>query len=161
MSISLLTVLTDIWRLPALAKKRSKKSRQDDAISSPPIARRTPVVLSSREIIDRIRREALTRQLADIRRRAALTAIEDRRTFNPAGPRRSARSFNRAHHALKVKPVRGSRRLPTKVMFDAPKKVLVCVRRQRRKEVIFAKGKAGRGHARLSPRRNWYSDVSC
>ena len=99
-----------------------------------------------------------------VRVSSTLRAIEDRRTWHPEGEFRPARSFNKARHALVVKKSPASSsgrfRLPTRVMFDAPKKVLICVRRQRRKEVIFAKGKAGGGRRR-SPTRNWYSDVSC
>lgn len=144
-----------------MSKKRKKRS---DAISSTPtpIARRQPVGPTFDEVIARIRRDLVTRQLADLRRRAALTAIEDRRTYTPLGRRTSARSFNRAHHVLKVKPEpRQKWRVPTRVMFDAPKKVLVCVRRGRRREVLFAKRKTGAGARRRAPRRNWFSEISC
>lgn len=44
--------------------------------------------------------------------------------------------------------------------FKAPARVVVCVRRQQRKEVMFAKKKAGRGGQRR-PRFNWWSRVTC
>lgn len=44
--------------------------------------------------------------------------------------------------------------------FDDPNKVLVCVRRNSRKEVLHALGKAGRRGQR-KPRRNYLSNVKC
>lgn len=43
--------------------------------------------------------------------------------------------------------------------FEKPRGVLVCVRRQMRKEVILAKGKGGAKHRR--PRRGQWSHVQC
>lgn len=105
-----------------------------------------------------------------------LRTIEDRRTYHPEGPQRPARGFQRARHRLTLaQPARPPQRLnkdgfarlrslgdPTRarVVFDGAPDVLVCVRRQRRKEVLHALRKAGkRGQRR--PRRSWYSKVSC
>lgn len=49
---------------------------------------------------------------------------------------------------------------PSSVAFKAPSRVVLCVKRQQRKEVIHAIGKAGRSGQR-KPRRNQWSDVSC
>lgn len=45
------------------------------------------------------------------------------------------------------------------VAFAAPKRVLVCVRRKIRKEVILATGKGGGSHRK--PRRTEFSNVRC
>lgn len=92
-----------------------------------------------------------------------LRLIEDRRTFSFAGPHRSARSTSSAHHQLVVKkaPVSSHRgfSLSPHVAFHAPKKVLICVRRKTRREVLFAKNRYGGHHKK--PRRNFFSSVSC
>lgn len=44
-------------------------------------------------------------------------------------------------------------------VFQAPKRVAVCVRRQRRKEVLFARGKVGRGYRK--PKWNERSYMRC
>lgn len=50
--------------------------------------------------------------------------------------------------------------LPSIVAFSQPKRVLVCIRRSRRREVLHAKGVAGRRGLR-PPRRNYFSSISC
>lgn len=99
-----------------------------------------------------------------------LTLIEDRRTFHPLGPQRGAVSFSGAQHGLRLSDrevtdrFHGLRKFPSQtkavVAFDAPDDVLVCVRRRRRKEVLFAKRKTGRRGQRR-PRRNWFSQIHC
>lgn len=118
-----------------------------------------------------------------------LRAFEDRRTWHPDGPRRPARSFNKWNHRLTAKSLSRSmvgpygatnairvgtiargftRRARPKtatfnrssVAFQTPSKVLICVRRKQRKEVLFAKRKTGRGGQRR-PRFNYYSSISC
>lgn len=54
-------------------------------------------------------------------------------------------------------PVAG---VPARLQFSAPKKVVLCVKRKMRREVIFAKNKAG-GGPRKKPRRTMYSSFSC
>lgn len=93
-----------------------------------------------------------------------LPALEDRRTFHPEGPARPARSPRRPRHRLSVpKKYQYSLKksyVPHEVGFQDPQKVLVCVRRKRRREVLHALRKAGkRGQKR--PRRNFYSSISC
>lgn len=52
--------------------------------------------------------------------------------------------------------------VPTRVAFVEPMRVTICVRRQRRKEVLHAFKKAGRKPGSFQPRRlTEYSDVSC
>lgn len=54
----------------------------------------------------------------------------------------------------------GRSQVPSQLTFQAPADTVVCIRRRRRKEVLFAKNKAGkRGQKR--PRRTAWSDVKC
>jgi len=86
-----------------------------------------------------------------------LIEIEDRRAFSPSGPYRSARSMTRTHHDLVASPF-GRFSDAIGVGFSNPKKVLVCIRRKQRREVLLAKGRGGKN---ARPRRNYYSDVRC
>lgn len=135
-----------------MAKKKSKNTSSGATSSPQPVARRSLPDIN--KIIRQIQKNATAKILSD-----RLRQIEDRRRFDPAGPRRSAKSFNKAHHSLVVKKSPRAR-VPTHVSFHAPKKVLICVRRQRRKEIMHAFKRAGKGGHR-PPRRNWFSDVSC
>jgi len=52
--------------------------------------------------------------------------------------------------------------LSRRVGFQHPWQVIICVRRKRRREVMFAIGKAGSGQKRQRrPRRNEWSEVRC
>jgi len=112
-------------------------------------------------------RPSLPRPFAYPRSGLNLTILEDRRTFDPEQDFRPARGFRQPRHRLVVRPnthrAAGLQRplsLPSQISFRLPQNVLVCVRRQRRKEVLHAIGKAGRVGQR-SPRRNPYSEISC
>lgn len=101
-----------------------------------------------------------------------LILFEDRRRFHPSGIFAPAKTlhgslrFNlKDRHYATVKPSPFNsfpRRSQTKaaLAFHAPNRVLVCVRRRRRKEVLFAQRKTGRLGQRR-PRRNLYSSISC
>lgn len=88
-----------------------------------------------------------------------LTVIEDRRQFHPSPGRSPRLVTGAANHTLKAKTTRAFIP-PTQVMFDAPSKVLVCVRRKVRRGVLHALKKTGKGGMR-KPRRNFWSSVSC
>lgn len=80
-------------------------------------------------------------------------------------PVRPARLFSGVTATVGVadtpKKKRGARsRVPYQIAFNAPKETLVCVRRQRRKEVLFAKKKTGKGGQRKA-RWSSYSGVKC
>lgn len=115
------------------------------------------------------------------RRSSPLRLYEDRRQFHPQRDHAPARSFNRYQHQLRVPRSRkryvtretprnpdafaGLRNnftntVPHAIGFDRPDKVLICVRRQMRKEVLFAKRKTGRRGQRR-PRYGWYSKITC
>lgn len=105
-----------------------------------------------------------------------LSDVEDRRLFHFEGPNRPAllddgtlarvHVVDRPKNRNRVKP-RAFRFGPkiysqTKaiVAFEEPERVAVCVRRKARREVLFAKKRAGRGGMR-KPRRTWLSKISC
>lgn len=102
-----------------------------------------------------------------------LLNYEDRRRWHPMGDYAPARSFNRSQHRIIVgyqqprkRPQNSNRPMnirtyPTSsVAFHDPQKVLICVRRQARTEVLHALRKTGKTGQR-KPRRNWYSNISC
>lgn len=104
-----------------------------------------------------------------------LVQVEDRRLFHFDGPDAHPLESDGRPARLTVRdPKRPKRhkgaayRFGPKVYsqtkairaFAEPDRVLVCIRRQKRKEVLFAKRKAGRGGMR-PPRRNWMSYISC
>lgn len=102
-----------------------------------------------------------------------LRSIEDRRRWHPERALRPALSFSglaaRTDVLVDRRPSRKAiaagfkfQPLQTKAIlgFREPDRVLVCVRRQARKEVLHALGKAGRGGGRRG-RRGWSSGISC
>lgn len=92
--------------------------------------------------------------------RAALSLIEDRRQFHPLGPFRPASAPRRALSRVVIKNPSVPFRRPDVFGFAVPQKVALCVRRQERREVLFAKRKTGAG-ARSPKRRNYWSSISC
>lgn len=136
----------------------AKKSRKDKSRSATPMSVARPRSLL--QIHPVVLKAMKSQTLQTLRQR--LRTIEDRREWHPLGPRRSARSFNAAHHQLVVKqPRKQSHKVPKGIRFHAPRKVLICVRRKVRREVMFALNKRGKGSARRNRRRNWYSAISC
>lgn len=105
-----------------------------------------------------------------------LLDVEDRRVFHFDGPNRPAllddgrpskvRLRDRPKNRNRVKPQ--AYRFGPKVYsqtkailaFAEPDRTVVCIRRQTRKEVLFAKKRAGRGGMRR-PKRSWLSKISC
>lgn len=51
--------------------------------------------------------------------------------------------------------------VPVGVRFESPLKVITCVRRKVRRQIMFATGRSGKGVKKRQPRRNWRSNVSC
>lgn len=82
-----------------------------------------------------------------------------RRSIRVSSTARRARSRSSVRY---VSPYtsRNSFITPSTIAFEAPSRVVLCVRRSVRKEVMFASGKAGRRGQR-PPRRNQFSDISC
>lgn len=79
----------------------------------------------------------------------------DLRRYYPDGRAKPAnRVSGRPARITRSPSARGS------FMFDMPAGVLVCVRRKRRKQVLFALQRTGKG-ARAPRRRNQFTDVRC
>lgn len=95
-----------------------------------------------------------------------LRQVEDLRTFDFEPDTRPARLFTGSTASVGAVPGAPSKktgrddRVRYQLAFEAPAKTLVCVRRARRREVLFAIKKAGRGGQRR-PRRNAWSDYKC
>lgn len=103
---------------------------------------------------------------------STLQDVEDRRTYHPAGrifrpaasPRRSPSKLKLAKLYLSpgVQPggARAAARANIQYSFKVPQHVAICVRRNTRKEIMHAIGKAG---DRVSRRRkyNYHSTVRC
>lgn len=97
--------------------------------------------------------------------RTSLTAIDDRRSFDFEPATRPARLFTGSTATISATPVakktpKARARVPYQIAFQAPKETLVCVRRQRRKQVLHALKKTGKGGQRR-PRRGPFSEVKC
>lgn len=99
-----------------------------------------------------------------------LRPFEDRRQYHPlrklreAGvlTRREARSIIERDRRSWEKRNRPSDFMPSfRLGFRIPDKVVRCVKRQRRKEVLFALRKTGKGSAAPRRRRDEYSEISC
>lgn len=133
-----------------------------------------------------------TSQISYLNKLLKLREAEDRRLWTPT-PHVVHDTSGRPIHTLRDKPLLVIRRpglrtihvvrdtpinrkrierhgplqhvLSNRIGFGAPERIMICVRRKRRKEVIFAKRFAGRGgRARVrfrAPRRNYYSQVDC
>lgn len=92
-----------------------------------------------------------------------LRVFEDRRSFYPERVYRPALSTSRRGFAR----VRERAALPRpssmlrdlRFQFAVPQKVIICVRRKQRREVLHALGKTRGGSGRK--RRNSWSNVSC
>lgn len=165
-----------------MAKGKSKTHTQTAARSHPPTrTAKTSVLLPvapSPSLVPRVTLKA-----------PVLSQVEDRRRFHFDGPRRPALKTsgmparvvavdrNRAKPSTWSKvgsPARARSaraqinrfgpqvhsQTKGQLVFDAPKHVVVCIRRQRRKEVLHALNKAGKGGMR-PPRRNWLSRIGC
>lgn len=50
---------------------------------------------------------------------------------------------------------------PVGLRFESPFKVVTCLRRKVRREIMFATGRGGKGVRKRRPRRSWRSNVSC
>lgn len=92
----------------------------------------------------------------------------DRRLYHPLGPVAPAQAVRRSAAAVVVRSqqdrprarVRPATYSPHGLVFTEPRLVDICVRRAKRKEVLFAKRKAGKSGQR-KPKRNYWSSISC
>ena len=129
----------------ARRKKRSRSSQRDDTTIASPLLRTNPVRYTS-----------------------PILSLDDRRRFVPfeydrplsvrKDQRKVVERVSRARRAENKKP---ARQRHYKFSFAVPEKVVVCVRRKRRREVLFAMRRTGKGSRKLHRRRDHYSDVRC
>lgn len=102
----------------------------------------------------------------DFSKRRNLNQIEDRRFFNPAPYVAKTLSYQ---HQLKVAEewgkMRRSQRLTypsNSVAFQQPNRIILCIRRNIRREVLHAKRYTARGRSFYKrPSRNYFSSVRC
>lgn len=116
-------------------------------------------------------------------RLVSLREYEDRRLFHPEGVHAPARSFSSTRHRLTsygqthkpplrinsprspIAPNIGWQsafsQVPAAVGFTQPSRVLICVRRAQRREVLHAKRIAGGSGAQRHPRWTVYSSIRC
>jgi len=84
--------------------------------------------------------------------------LQDRRVHTP-GPK-TIRRTDDTPARLQVKSTR-FKNIPYKLAFQKPKGVTLCVRRQRRRETLFALKRTGKGSRAPHRRRNEWSSVKC
>lgn len=94
-----------------------------------------------------------------------LRPFEDRRTYHPLGVFRPARVIG-GHPVQPLVPSKPAKQrsrafLAHGLAFPNPKRVLICVRRKSRREVLFAKNLHRRGAGARKRRRTYYSEVKC
>lgn len=104
--------------------------------------------------------------------------VEDRRTFHPEGPQlrpflmdngvpatiTTERNSNVKRKGKNSSPsvFALNRQTKSRLVFAAPDRTVVCVRRNTRREVLFAKGRGGSGgKRRRNVRRNESSKYGC
>ena len=91
-----------------------------------------------------------------------LRSIEDRRRYHPLrDSRRTMMRTARATESLRLQRRRKDNwRLMNALSFVAPRKVVTCVRRKTRREVMFATGGVGK-RQKKTRRRSWRSKIRC
>lgn len=136
---------------------------------------------------DALRELAFRMEMSELARRRGEMDLEDRRRFNPTksiAPPKSIQKPNQplAHRlvdtAITIRRRRRRfhariaeytdpsytvrRRIKSRIGFSIPRRLEVCIRRQIRKEVLFARKKTGAGHPKQrKPVRNIWSAISC
>lgn len=92
-----------------------------------------------------------------------LIDVEDRRRYHPDRRFRRLRQVNAVVGGnVIVGRSNRSNVVPSGLRFENPRKLIVCVRRNRRREILHALGRTGRG-SRFNKRRrrNELSSISC
>ena len=108
-------------------------------------------------------RDALQSLTVRLRSRSAignaLQQIQDLRSFDfepVSRPALSSRGGTASVTAIApIKPKSAPSKVPYQIAFSAPAETLVCVRRKRRKEVLFAKRKTGKGGQKKARWSKW------
>ncbi len=139
--------------------KRKRKKRRVALLPQRRVSRR-PNLLMVRPrgvlVLTPVRRDAP--RIASRRLPALLSTIPEGRTYHPAGKGRPVLTISGT-------PSRGLKpaKKPYNLGFIEPKKITVCVRRQRRREVMHALNKAGKSGLGLRKKRHQNEDskISC
>lgn len=122
-----------------MARRRRRSQRDDNTIARSPLLR-------TRNFVPDLR------------------LFEDRREFYPDLFRPARGVFSRSADIVVAEPRKRSARadlsVPFRLSFRSPSHVVMCARRHRRREVLFAYRRTGKG-AKSRRRRNEYSDVRC
>lgn len=104
-----------------------------------------------------------------------LRPLEDRRKYHPDGRQQAAKSIHKATHRLTVKrgpqgrPLKSRpsalrspvKALSHKIGFHDAKRVLICIRRKMRKQVLHALKLTGKGARSRRHRQSEYSSIRC
>lgn len=131
---------------------RDTKSVASLLADSEPIVRPAPLLRPSRlEAIARRSRERTAPPLSD---------VEDRRRYTPQVRWPRKLGGETAKLTLKHPRPTAGRRNAWLPRFDAPRDVIICIRRKIRREVMFALRKTGRG-ARSKKRFTAWSKIRC
>lgn len=113
-----------------------------------------------------------------VRTIVSVPLVSDRRLYHPMqevapvySPRRSQRRIVEAPKNVVVQRKRaqsrrakvsfGQRQVGSKFTFAVPRAVELCVRRAKRRQVLFAMRRTGKGSRKLRRRRNYWSGVTC
>lgn len=85
---------------------------------------------------------------------------EDRRNYNPE-PHKLWKTSNKKAKTVTKTPINNLTNSMLREIntFQDPKRVLVCLRRKQRKEILFAINRTGSGNRK--PRRTSTSNISC
>lgn len=150
---------------------RNKRGRRDDnPISSGTLPRRPSLKWDY---------VAFNKEIRNFRRES-LEDYEDRRRFHPLQAAAPALSYNQRRSLLTLGARPANRRsvyhtpgyaaqplnlfsaTKAAIAFARPRRVLVCIRRKIRREVMHALMKTGAGQGKQKPPiRNWLSQISC
>ena len=92
--------------------------------------------------------------------RVALPAIEDRRRYHPLRSQRPTMRTDGRRTERLVLDAKHRPRLMHRLAFPDPQRVVTCVRRKERREVLFATGGASKRNKKRR-RRTWRSNIRC
>lgn len=100
-----------------------------------------------------------------------LILIEDRRVWSPETRFKPTQKGLQRYTSLRTVSgvptyrlkAKASPRLsvPRGIAFAEPHRLVLCVRRKQRKQVLHALRKTGKGVKRRNPKRNYWSSISC
>lgn len=129
-------------------KKRKKRTKVNQNRGNDSFSKRNQLVLSS--IFDDLELKRQRKRKSDW-----LRSIEDHRrkdwTFG-----NTYRKFNGEPADVRVQRPRERGLMASRLAFDDPRRVIVCERRKRRREVLFSLGRTGKGKGKR--RHKWTED---